>query len=61
MALIFFISGLSLKTTVLKQALIQWKVHSTVQILSLGLFPVTGFGIGKFLIAVGYNLELADG
>ncbi len=60
-ALIFFISGLSLKTSVLKEALVQWKVHAIIQVLSLGLFPVTGFGVGKFLTAVGYNLELADG
>ncbi|TPX36600.1 hypothetical protein SmJEL517_g01179 [Synchytrium microbalum] len=59
--IIFLLSGLSLKTSVLGKTLLQWRTHLLIQLLSLGVFPAVGFAIGKILLALGYNQVLAHG
>ena len=59
--LIFIVSGLSLKSSVLKNALLQVKIHSLIQFISLAIAPVCGFVASKILSALGFNQILADG
>ena len=59
--IIFILSGMSLNTTVLGKTLLQWKIHLVTQVLSLGVYPLVGFAMGRILIALGYNSILAKG
>ncbi|KAI8899948.1 putative sodium bile acid cotransporter [Globomyces pollinis-pini] len=60
-SLIFFISGLDLKTSTLLDALLYWRLILTVQSISFILLPVLTLGICKLLGLVGYNSNLIDG
>ncbi|KAJ3037404.1 hypothetical protein HDV00_001711 [Rhizophlyctis rosea] len=59
--LIFLITGMALKTRVLAQSLLAWKVHLTVQIISLGLTPLIGWGIGTALRHTSFDDNLVSG
>ncbi|KAI8834431.1 SBF-like CPA transporter family-domain-containing protein [Chytriomyces cf. hyalinus JEL632] len=60
--LIFILSGMSLKSKVLLQSLANWKMHLVVQVISLGLTPAIGLGVGKLLqLSSGFDATLAKG
>jgi sodium/bile acid cotransporter 7 len=60
--LLFLISGLTLKTRELKDAILSWKYTGLIQLFNLGFFPVFGFAIVKLIQAVSnYNSKLLDG
>ena len=59
--IIFFLTGLSLKTRVLAQAFINWRLHLVVQLTSLGVIPAIGYGIYKGLSQSSFNPYLAQG
>ncbi|KAJ3097200.1 hypothetical protein HDU97_005085 [Phlyctochytrium planicorne] len=60
-ALIFVLSGISLKTKVLLQSFGDWKMHLIIQGISLGVTPAIGFGIGKLLGLTKFNDTLIKG
>ncbi|KAJ3212146.1 hypothetical protein HK099_007797, partial [Clydaea vesicula] len=60
--LIFFLSGISLKSKVLAKATLDWKIHLITQTISLGITPLVGFGIGKLLLlSPNFDVNLAAG
>jgi solute carrier family 10 (sodium/bile acid cotransporter), member 7 len=60
-ALIFIISGMSLKTKVLLKSLANWRMHLVIQSISLGITPAIGLGLGKLLGLTSFNPNLIDG
>ncbi|KAI8810803.1 SBF-like CPA transporter family-domain-containing protein [Cladochytrium replicatum] len=60
-AFIFIISGMSLKTRVLAQALISWRYHLVIQIISLGFAPAFGYSIARLLLLGGFDPNLVAG
>ncbi|KAL7747201.1 LRR receptor-like serine/threonine-protein kinase RGI2 [Sorochytrium milnesiophthora] len=58
---IFLISGLGLKSRVLAQTMLLWKLHLVVQTMSLIVTPTIGFGISKLLGLTGLNDALVAG
>jgi len=60
--LIFFLSGISLKSKVIAQAALDWKIHLLVQLISLGLTPLVGLGVSRLLLMSGsFDVNLAVG
>lgn len=61
-ALIFLLSGLSLKSRVLVDAALSWRITLFIQVFSLLLCPLFGFGLVKLLLLIdGFSLDLAIG
>ncbi|KAI9343896.1 SBF-like CPA transporter family-domain-containing protein [Zopfochytrium polystomum] len=60
-ALIFIISGMSLKTKVLLKSMVNWKMHILIQGFSLGITPVIGLGVGRLLGLSSFNDTLIKG
>ncbi|XP_052277241.1 sodium/bile acid cotransporter 7-like isoform X2 [Dreissena polymorpha] len=60
-AIIFFNSGVSLKSEDLGKALFQVRVHIFVQFFTFLLFPMLIFILVMFLQLVGFNRSLLDG
>ncbi|KAJ1553918.1 hypothetical protein HK096_005814 [Nowakowskiella sp. JEL0078] len=60
-ALIFIISGISLKTKVLIKAVLNWRMHLIIQGLSLGLTPLIGFALKSLLLVTPFDSNLAAG
>lgn len=58
---IFLLSGLGLKTSVLKSGMMHWKAHVFIQTLSLVLLPCVGFCLGKLLSLLGFDSKLSTG
>ncbi|KAI9146456.1 putative sodium bile acid cotransporter [Paraphysoderma sedebokerense] len=54
-SLIFFLSGLGLKSHVLARTFLMWKIHLVIQVLSLGVIPALGFGFSKLFIICGLS------
>ncbi|KAJ3057412.1 hypothetical protein HK097_007591 [Rhizophlyctis rosea] len=59
--LIFLLTGLALKTRVLAKALLAWRVHLVVQVISLGITPLIGWGLGSALKLTSFNDNLISG
>lgn len=59
--IIFLLSGMSMKSRALLNAMSNMKLHVLTQGLSLGLIPVIGFGIATGLRQTDFNKDLADG
>ncbi|KAI8901974.1 putative sodium bile acid cotransporter [Globomyces pollinis-pini] len=59
--LIFFISGLSLKSQALKDAVLYWQLIIVVQVISLGITPLIGYGVMKLLLWGSFDANLARG
>ncbi|KAJ3187251.1 hypothetical protein HK101_009415 [Irineochytrium annulatum] len=60
-ALIFIISGMSLKTAVLLRSLGAWRMHLVIQVISLGVTPAVGLAVGKLLGLTSFNQVLIKG
>ncbi|KAJ3110967.1 hypothetical protein HDU96_006118 [Phlyctochytrium bullatum] len=60
-ALIFILSGVSLKTAVLMKSLVDWKLHLVIQTLSLGVTPAIGLAVGRLLGLTPLNETLLKG
>ncbi|KAI9199394.1 SBF-like CPA transporter family-domain-containing protein [Polychytrium aggregatum] len=60
-ALIFVLSGLSMKTSVLAKSFLQWKIHLAVQITSFVITPAIGYGVAKLLGLASFNADLVNG
>ncbi|KAJ3192993.1 hypothetical protein HK101_005611 [Irineochytrium annulatum] len=59
--LIFLISGMSLKTSVLLRSLGAWRLHLVTQFISLGITPALGLAVGKLLGFTSFNQTLIKG
>lgn len=59
--MIFLLSGLSLKSKVLAQAIICWRLTVVVQVVSFGVTPIIGYGLAKILMAAQFDANLAAG
>ncbi|KAI8854444.1 putative sodium bile acid cotransporter [Chytridium lagenaria] len=60
-ALIFIISGISLKSKVLMKSLADWKMHLVIQAISLGVTPAIGLALGRLLGLSSFNSTLIKG
>ncbi|KAJ3218868.1 hypothetical protein HDU67_003823 [Dinochytrium kinnereticum] len=60
-ALIFILSGISLKTKVLLKSFADWKMHLVIQAISLGVTPAIGFALGTLLRLTSFNSTLVKG
>ena len=60
-ALVFFVSGMSLKTSALSDAFVYFKMIIVVQLLSLILIPFFGFGLSKLLSLGALDRNLVNG
>lgn len=60
-SLIFFISGLSLKTKALTEAILYWRLILLVQGFSLMFIPAFGYGLGKLLALTSFDPSLIHG
>lgn len=60
-ALIFFISGLSLKSTALLDSILYIRLIALVQLFSLVLVPTLGYFLSKLLLLVNFDENLANG
>ncbi|KAI8906384.1 putative sodium bile acid cotransporter [Gorgonomyces haynaldii] len=59
--IIFLLSGLGMKTKVLSQAVLHWKLILLVQVISFGITPVISFGISKLLALASFDSNLVAG
>lgn len=59
--LIFVLSGLSLKTKALTEALLYARLIVFVQSFSLIFIPAVGYGLGKFLMWISFDASLSKG
>ncbi|KAJ3309831.1 hypothetical protein HDV04_005610 [Boothiomyces sp. JEL0838] len=59
--IIFLLSGLSLKTKALTDALIYWQLILIVQGISLVFIPAFGYGLGKLLALAAFDANLIRG
>jgi sodium/bile acid cotransporter 7 len=59
--IVFLLTGLTLKSQVLGGALLLWKFHIVTLIISLGIIPLVGWGIGSLLLTTNMNSALASG
>ena len=60
-ALIFLISGMSLKTSALTDAILYFKMILVVQLVSLIIVPFIGFGLSKLLLLANFDANLTNG
>ncbi|KAI8340291.1 SBF-like CPA transporter family-domain-containing protein [Chlamydoabsidia padenii] len=54
---IFFLSGLGLDVMVMLKTILRWRLHLYVQFVSFIILPFLAWGIVRFFIAVGANLD----
>ncbi|KAI9179636.1 LRR receptor-like serine/threonine-protein kinase RGI2 [Blastocladiella emersonii ATCC 22665] len=58
---VFFLSGLGLKSQVLKQAFSHWRAHVVIQALSFGVTPALGYAVAKLMSLTSVNDALVAG
>src|SRR3546814_143360 len=60
-AIVFFVSGLTLRSSELKDAALYVKFNSYVQLFNLVFIPAVVFALAKLMLAGGFERELVDG
>jgi sodium/bile acid cotransporter 7 len=54
---IFLLSGLGLDVKVMFRTILRWRLHLYVQVVSFLVLPFLGWGVVRFFIAVGANID----
>lgn len=54
---IFLLSGLGLDVKVMLRTILRWRLHLYVQVVSFLVLPFLGWGVVRFFIAVGANID----
>src|SRR3546814_61173 len=60
-AIVFFVSGLTLRSSELKDAALYVKFNSYVQLFNLVFIPAVVFALAQLMLAGGFERELVDG